>query len=241
MADPVQIASGFSVVNRVLLYFSFLLAPAQLASGLKNNCPSNIGFLAYSFYTQISWYRAITNKELHALCLILPHANILFNITFLGGATSGNQVMGVFLGFGTAGLMILNNVCGWRSWIIDQPDGFEVYRFFLFGWRTFNENWHKFMLVWQIADTIMLSIGVVAAIAIGIFAPRLTKHEEVDWWLKYAAIPVGLAVILFLAWPLIMWVELIFSSNNLQSDTDMVGVALFIVQVVFMLVPSCGW
>lgn len=48
----VQIVPGFSPTNRILLYASFALSPAQFVSGLGNNCPTNLGFLAYNLYTQ---------------------------------------------------------------------------------------------------------------------------------------------------------------------------------------------
>jgi len=43
--------------------------------------------------------------------------------------------------------------------------------------------------------------------------------------------------VLSFIWPLIMWVELIFARNHIQSDTDMVAVWLFVAQVILMLIP----
>src|SRR5271156_1988492 len=116
--------AGFSLTNRWLLYTSIMLAPAQFISGVRSNFPANLGFLAYNWYTQISWYQAIQGKQLHALCLLPVHFNTMYSIIYLGGITSGNIFMGLFLGFGTAGVIVLNNVSAWTSWAVDQPDGF---------------------------------------------------------------------------------------------------------------------
>ncbi|KFY45458.1 hypothetical protein V494_00954 [Pseudogymnoascus sp. VKM F-4513 (FW-928)] len=121
--STITIVDGFSLTNRWLLYASFMLAPAQFYSGLGNNCPSNIGFLAYNWYTQIIWLRAIRAHELHALSLLPVHFNLLFVFTYLGGVTSGNLYMGIFLGLGTAGVIILNTVAAWTSWATNQPEG----------------------------------------------------------------------------------------------------------------------
>ena len=141
--STVHVIQGFSKINRWLLYASFMLAPAQFISGIGNNCPSNLGFLAYNWYTQVSWYRAIKSKQLHALSLIPVHWNTIFAVSYLGGVTSGNIVMGLLLGLGTAGVIVLNNVASWTSWATNQTEGFGVYQFFFFGWRTLNPSWHK--------------------------------------------------------------------------------------------------
>ncbi|AEO56375.1 hypothetical protein MYCTH_2301215 [Thermothelomyces thermophilus ATCC 42464] len=75
----VQVVPGFSLTNRWLLYTSYFLAPAQFVSGLNSNCPSDIGFLAYNWYTQIQWYKLMSGKdEIHAISLLLPHFNLLY-------------------------------------------------------------------------------------------------------------------------------------------------------------------
>src|ERR1700748_847816 len=113
--SSVKIVAGFSLTNRWLLYTSFMLSPAQLISGWQSNCPSNLGFLAYNWYTQVQWYRAIKSKQLHALSLLPVHYNTICSFTYLGGISSGNVPMALFLGLGSAGVIVLNNVAGWTS------------------------------------------------------------------------------------------------------------------------------
>ncbi|KAK3352768.1 hypothetical protein B0T25DRAFT_542739 [Lasiosphaeria hispida] len=234
----IQIVQGFSKTNRWLLYASFMLSPAQFASGLKNNCPSNIGFLAYNWYNQFAWYHAIQNKDMHAISLIIPHLNTIFAFTYLGGVSSGNIVIGVLLGLGTAGVIVFNTVCAWTAWAVHMPEGYGQYQFFFFGWRTLDEGWRKFFCLWQVGDSLFALIAVVAAVGIAIYVAL--KDEDIPWWLRYAGVPVGAAAMLLFGWPLIMWTELIMLRNDLESETDMIAVWLFVAQVGTMLVPSCG-
>jgi hypothetical protein len=44
--------------------------------------------------------------------------------------------------------------------------------------------------------------------------------------------------VLFFAWELILWVELIISRNHIESPTDMIAVWLFIAQIVTMVLPG---
>ncbi|RMZ90160.1 hypothetical protein DV736_g2627, partial [Chaetothyriales sp. CBS 134916] len=229
-----EVISGFSLTNRMLLYTSVLLAPAQFVSGIKNNCPSNLGFLAYNWYTQLQWYQAVDQKRLHALSLVLPHFNLMYSISYLGGISSGNVVMGGFLGFGTAGVLLLNTVCAWTSWATNQPEGFGVYHFFFFGWRTLNPSWHKFLLVWEIFDTLLAGTLAIVAILKSFEVSLQDKNTDDDddgagakcagWAQTLIAIPVGSAVMLIAAWPLILWVELIVAKNHMESATDWVAV-----------------
>jgi hypothetical protein len=176
--STVEIVSGFSLTNRLLLYASFMLAPAQFISGLGNNCPSNVGFLAYNWYTQIAWYSAIKAKQLHALSLLPIHFNFIFVITYLGGVTSGNIVMGLLLGFGTAGVIVLNSVAAWTSWATNQQEGFGVYEFYFFGWRTLSPGWHTFFLLWQIGDSTLALNCLVTAIGIPIAVANRDDDEK---------------------------------------------------------------
>jgi len=164
----------------------------------------------------------------------------MYSISYLGGITSGNIFMGLFLGFGTAGVIVLNNVSAWTSWAVDQPDGFGVYEFFFFGWRTLNPSWHKFFFVWQLSDSIealtMITIAISVAIAVTMLPPEEFK-EWSQWWVRYPFIPAGAVVMLVLAWPLILWVELIVARNHIESATDYIAVWLFVAQVVAMLIP----
>jgi len=237
--STVQVVPGFSLTNRWLLYTSFMLAPAQFISGIGDNSPINVGFLAYSWYTQIAWHKAIETKQMHALSLVPVHFNLIFAITYLGGITSGNIYMGLFLGFGTAGVIVLNTVAAWTSWATNQPEGFGIYQFFFFGWRTLSPGWHTFFLLWQIGDSITALIGLIAAIAIAISIPfaEWGDDPEPPWYLRYPAIPLGVVIILLIGWPLILWTELIVARNHIESDTDMIAVWLFVAQVGTLLIP----
>ena len=239
--STIIVVDGFSLINRWLLYTSFMLAPAQFFSGLGNKCPSNFGFLAYNWYTQIIWLRAIRAHQLHALSLLPVHFNLLFIFTYLGGVTSGNLFMGIFLGLGTAGVIVLNTVAAWICWATNQQEGYGVYQFFFFGWRTLSPGWHKFLLVWQISDSLFALNCLYLAIYLPIKMAKHTKEEmdKIPWYFgKYPLIPVGAAGALLIGWPLILWTELIVARNNIESDTDMVSVWLFIAQVGAMLMPS---
>ncbi|EGO56187.1 hypothetical protein NEUTE1DRAFT_83238 [Neurospora tetrasperma FGSC 2508] len=244
----IQIVPGFSPTNRILLYASLALSPAQFVSGLGNNCPSNLGFLAYNLYTQVQWYQAMTGSsdDIHALSLILPHFNFLYMLSYLGGVSSGNVAMGALLGLGTAAVIVLNTVSAWTAWAVYQPQGYGVYQFFFFGWRTLDEGWHKWLfMLWQVSDSGLALAGMVAAIVIVVWL-AVKEHvgdgfaKRVKWWYTYAAVPAGGLVMLFVGWPLILWTELIISRNELESETDMVAVWLFVAQAVTMLLPSCG-
>lgn len=248
--DSIKVVDGFSLTNRWLLYTSVMLAPAQFLSGIDSNSPGNLGFLAYNWYTQISWYKAVKARELHALSLLPVHFNLIYAITYLGGITSGNIYMGLLLGFGTAGVMVLNTLSAWQSWVTNQPEGLGEYKFFFFGWRTLTEGWHKFFLVWQIGDSMIAFSCIITAIAFPIALSSM-RDKITDASIKipgrglfslssmkYPLIPIGAAVILFGAWPLILWVELIVQKNHIESDTDMIAVYLFIAQAVALIIPK---
>lgn len=239
MSETVAIVDGFSLLNRWLLYTNFMLAPAQFASGLCNNCPSNIGFLAYNWYTQVAWYRAAKAQEMHAISLVLVHVNQLFSLSYLGGVTSGNIYMGALLGLGTAGVIILNSVAAWTAWATNMHDGFGEYQFFFFGWRTLTKGWHTFILLWQISDSMLAFVCIVAALAIPVTLIGM-DDKNIPWWVRYPAMPLGAAVMLFIGWPLILWTELIVQKNHIESETDWIAVWLFVAQVGTMVIPSCG-
>jgi hypothetical protein len=230
--------SGFSLTNRWLLYASFMLAPAQFISGVGNNSPTNVGFLAYNWYTQIQWYQAIKAKQLHALSLLPVHFNFLFVMTYLGGITTGNIIMGLLLGISTAGVIVLNSVAAWTSWATNQPEGFGVYQFFFFGWRTLSPGWHKFILLWQIGDSILALNCLIVAIGAPIALATRKAEKELPWYCNtYPMILIGAVVMLLCGWPLILWTELIVARNRIESATDMVAVWLFVAQVGAMLIP----
>jgi hypothetical protein len=236
------IVPGFSLLNRWLLYTSLMLSPAQFASGWGSNCPSNIGFLAYNWYTQIQWYRSVKAKQLHALAMLPVHYNTICCFTYLGGITSGNYPMAILLGLGSAGLIILNNISGWVAWATGQFEGYGVFRFFFFGWRTLSPGWHKFFLLWQISDSIEAAVVVVVAVVGAVASVNKSEDddEKLPWWGRYPVIPIGAAVMMLFSWPLILWTELVVAGNHIESATDWVAVWLFIAQVATMIVPSCG-
>jgi len=236
-----QTVQGFSLTNRWLLYASIMLSPAQFVSGLGSKYfPGNFGFLAYNWYTQISWYQAVKAKQLGPLSLLPVHFNTIYSISYLGGVSSGNKYLGLLLGISTAGVMCVNNAAAWVSWISNQPEGFGQYQFYFLGWRILSPGWHKFIMVWNIYDTILLVAFVVFSIVLCVGVARI--GDELDdiwtqWFITYLAIPLGAVCVLSFIWPLIMWVELIFARNHIQSDTDMVAVWLFVAQVILMLIP----
>jgi hypothetical protein len=235
--STIEITDGFSVANRWLLYTSFMLAPAQFISGLGNNYPSNLGFLAYNWYTQVTWYRAIKANRLHALSLLPVHFNTLYALVYLGGISAGNLPMAVLLSVNTTGVMVLNTICGWICWTTNQREGFGLYRFFFFGWRTLNPGWHKFILLWQIFDSIAALGCVIMAFVLALRFARVTG-DDLRWYWKYTAIVPGAATMLLVGWPLILWSELLVAGNHIESSTDMIAVWMFVAQVGLMLIPS---
>lgn len=236
-----QVVQGFSTTNRWLLYTSMMLAPAQGISGIGNNCPSNLGFLAYNWYTQIIWYKAVRAKELHALSLAPVHINMTLALSYLGGVTSGNIYMSIFLGLGTAGVILLNTVTSCISYATNQTQGYGQWRFFFFGWRTLTSNWHKFFLLWQIGDGIWAGTCCLLAIIFPVMLNVLDKEKKIElpWWARYPTIPIGALAMLLLGFPLILWMELIVKENKIESETDWVNVWVFAAQVATMVLPSC--
>ncbi|TEB21392.1 hypothetical protein FA13DRAFT_1757552 [Coprinellus micaceus] len=237
-----NVVSGFSLTNRWLLYTSLMLTPAQALSGIGNHCPSNIGFLAYNWWQQYTWFAAAKKRELHALSLLPVYLNMLYSVTYLGGIPAGNLPMGLLLGLGTAGLIIMNTVTAWISLKTNLPEGDGVYQFFFFGWRVLSKGWRKFFLVWEIFDTITVASAVVGSIAMGISIPLTIKLVDQDkaWfrWARDTAVFWGSAFMLFATWPFILWMELIVKRNNIVSETDMIAVWLFVAQVAAMVLPS---
>lgn len=237
--SSVQIVQGFSGSNRLLLYISMMLSPAQFAAGLGSNCPSNIGFLVYNWYTQIQWYQAARDNQLHALSLLMSQFNFCYTVTYLGGVSSGNYLSALIVGIGTAGVMILNNVVSWTSWSTSQVQGFGVYQFWFFGWRTLGPNWHRYFLIVQVIDTVSLFGSVIFAITVAFRTAAITKDKAPAWWYRYQVIFAGGVGVLLSIWPIMLWTELIVARNHIVSETDKTAVWLFIVQVVTMLAPPC--
>lgn len=234
--STVPVLPGFSLTNRCLLYTSSVLAIPQMQAGLESHIPINIGFLAYNWYNQIVWYNGIKAKQLHALCLLLPHINHTLTLTYFGGVTAADGYTIALLLLGTLGLVLLNTVAAWTSWATNQREGFGVYEFFFFGWRTLGPHWHIFFLLWQISCTIEVIVLVTMAfdmIIVQVKAQRKTDLKPQAWCEIYPyflteAIWVGL---------LILWTELIVARNHIESATDWIAVWLFVAQVGALLIP----
>jgi hypothetical protein len=129
----------------------------------------------------------------------------MFSISYLGGITAGNIPMAVLLGLGTGGVIILNNIAAWTAWASNQPQGYGEYKFFFYGWRTLTPGWHKFILVWQISDSIEAATCVLIAITLAIYSATFFKEQfdedQVPWWLRYPAIPLGAIAMLIVSVP----------------------------------------
>ncbi|KAG9255539.1 uncharacterized protein F5Z01DRAFT_546384 [Emericellopsis atlantica] len=250
-----EVVQGFSVLNRGLLYTSLVLSPAHFLSGWSSHGTTNLGFLAYNWYNQFVWYFAIQDRQLHALSLLPVHFNMIYAFTYLAGAAAGNLPAGVLLALGSAGVMVLNTVAAWIAWRDCQTAGYGEYEFFFFGWRTLSPGWHKFTLVWQIFDTMLIFACVILALSIPMYmhtirrelADKGGEHKPNSLLAglkaisnyKYLAIP-GSVLMLVFVWPLILWVELIIRRNDITSPTDWVSVWLFVAQVGLLVIPSFG-
>ncbi|KAF1847640.1 uncharacterized protein K460DRAFT_281375 [Cucurbitaria berberidis CBS 394.84] len=239
----IQAVQGFSQLNRALMYISAILAPAQAVSGIGHTGLSNLGFLAYNYYTQVVWFRAASNQQLSAFALVAVHANTTLAFAYLGGIFSGNRVMAALLSLGAMGVLWLNNATAWISWKTGQQQGYGDWQFFFFGWRTLSPGWHKFIMVWQISnslETFGLSVGcIMLAIRAGARSREANKRMF-KWWHRFPAIPIGGAIMTFVLCPYIVWIELIVRRNHVESETDWVAVYVFIGQVALMFLPDFG-
>ena len=250
----VETVEGFSALNRGILYASLLLAPAHFVAGFDSTGLTSLGFHAFNWYNQFIWYNAVQSRQLHALSILPHYFNLIYAISYLGGIASGYIATGLLLGLGTGGVVILNNITAWKSWAHLQPKGYGEYQFFFFGWRTLNDGWHKFFLVWQVFDSLLTFMCVMAAFAIPLkmMISRTSKDKEkkkpsrlLDAMktisnYKYIAIPCGAALMMIVAWPLVLWVELLIQRNHIESPTDWISVWLFIAQAGLLIIPSFG-
>ena len=242
----VKIAPGFSLTNRWLLYISYALAPAQFLSGLNSNCPSNIGFLAYNWYTQIQWYRLMSSKEdIHAISLLMPHFNLLYAISYLGGVSSANPLVLMICCFATAGAIVLNTMNTWRTFAGNGSPS-DIYQFFFFGWRTpTTTGWSVFFILWQVFNTLLVLASLTMIYHYLVAAPIASEESGLGrlWgWRRLAARPiVSLFVFIQFGWPLILWTELIISRNRIQGESDSLSMIMFIVQVAAMLIGTFSY
>ncbi|EGS20305.1 uncharacterized protein CTHT_0021310 [Thermochaetoides thermophila DSM 1495] len=73
-----------------------MLAPAQYIAGVGTSDISNLGFLAYNIHMQYMWYRDIINpsapENVGPLCLLIPHFNVIYAISYVGGVSSRNHI-----------------------------------------------------------------------------------------------------------------------------------------------------
>jgi hypothetical protein len=236
MATAVSIVDGFSPLNRAIMYISAILAPAQAISGIGHTGLSNLGFLAYNYYAQIVWFRAVKHNELHALALVVVHTNTTLAFAYVGGIFSGNRWIALLLAFGAMGVLWLNNATAWISWMQGQEEGYGEWQFFFFGWRTLTHGWHKFIMVWQIANTLE-SLGFSGLFLSLALQAGTTKFM---WWHRLPAIPLGGVIMAFILFPYILFVELLVRRNHIDSGTDWGAVYAFGAQVALMLLPDFG-
>jgi hypothetical protein len=243
--STIQIASGFSSLNRALMYLSALLAPAQAASSIGHTGLTHLGFLAYNWYTAIIWFRAASRNDLGPVWLATVHASTTFALVYIGGIFSKYGVISGLLGMSAIALLWMNNTAAWISWNTGRGAGFEEWEFFFFGWRRLSEGWHLFLLVWQIFNSLeALAMSIVYIVLSLGYSESSDQHSEgktvkpVKWWYTLAAIPVGGSAMVLIVCPYTVWMELIVQRNKVQSDTDWVAVSLFVAQVVFMLMPK---
>ncbi|KAF9053230.1 hypothetical protein BJ165DRAFT_1446416 [Panaeolus papilionaceus] len=242
MASPVVniVTDGFSTTNRWILYASMMFTPAQFMGGLGSHSPVNIGFLAYNIWQQYKWYIAAQNRDLHALSLLPQYFNFIYAITYLGGIPAGNVYMTSVSGLGAAALVIMNCITAWISYKTNLPEGDGVYQFFFFGWRRLTKGWRTFFLLWNIGDTGLTFVMLLATYQVVRWtnaANKIAKDDAYKAW-RASSLFWGSLVVLIVIWPLIMWMELIIKRNNIVSETDMIAIYLFIGQAILIVIPN---
>ncbi|KAF5330611.1 hypothetical protein D9619_005190 [Psilocybe cf. subviscida] len=238
--SPVTIIAGFSLTNRLLLYANLITAPAAFMSGLGTSIPINAGFLGYTIYQQYLFYVATKHKQLHALSMLPAHLNIMYALTYLGGLSAGNYFLTSALLMGTAAVLILNNITNWTSYLTNLPEGYSVYRFFFFGWRTLSHNWSILFLLWAVGDSIATFIYVVIGAYVGTCAVELSQDmEEGNTFRSWndTSLLWGSVLGLAFCWPLILWTEMIVQGNHIVSETDWISIYLFIAQISLLVIP----
>lgn len=233
--------AGFSLTNRLLLYANIITAPAAFMGGLGSNLPINAGFLGYTIYQQYLFYIATKHKQLHALCMLPQYLNTMYAITYATGISSGNYVLSFTLCIGTIAALIINNITTWTAYVTNIPEGYGVYHFFFFGWRTITPNWRKLFLLWGVFDSFVTLDYIALSAYIAALTPALSKDVEEDntyrWW-RDTSLLWGSVVGLVAFWPFVVWTELIVQRNNIVSATDWISVYLFIVQIALLAIPS---
>lgn len=244
MVNPSQVVvmAGFSLTNRILLYASLLASPAAFMTGIETDLPIGAGFLGYTIYQQYIIYVAAQNKQLHALCLLPQYLNTLYAFTYIGGVSAGNYLVSGIMCIGTIAAIIINLVATWIGYLTNMPEGYGVYRFFFFGWRTLTPSWRKMFLCWAVFDIVATVFFIGFSIFVALIIP--SKKEDRDAWESQWRLVIdtsliwGSALALVVFWPIVLWTELIIQKNNIVSETDMISVYLFIVQIALLAIPS---
>ncbi|KAF5330609.1 hypothetical protein D9619_005191 [Psilocybe cf. subviscida] len=239
---PVIVISGFSLTNRLLLYASIATAPVALMDGIGSHIPINAGFLGFTIYQQYLFYLATKQRQLHALCMLPQCLNSMYAVSYLAGVSAGNRWLSGALCVGTAAVLIINNVTAWTAYLMDLPEGYGVYHFFFFGWRTLSSKWRPLFLLWSVGDSIVTLGYITQSVYIATWTP--TVSEEVDgdedsnlkWW-KDTSLIWSSAVGMLPFFPFVLWIELIVYKNHIVSETDTISVYLFIVQIALLITP----
>ncbi|KAF5330606.1 hypothetical protein D9619_005194 [Psilocybe cf. subviscida] len=232
---------GFSLTNRLLLYANIITVPAAALGGLGTHLPINAGFLGYTIYQQYIFYVATKHKQLHALCMLPQYLNTLYAFTYAAGISAGNHWLSVITCLGTIAALIINNITTWTAYLTDLPEGYGVYRFYFFGWRTLSPNWRTLFLLWAVFDSfatfdyIALSVYVAGVTPV---ASKEVKNDDTFKWWSDTSLVWGSVVGLVMFWPVVLWTELIVKENHIVSETDMISFYLFIVQIALLAIPS---
>ena len=212
----IYLPEGYSLINRIIIYTSTALAPAQYISGVGSNCFSNLGFLTFNIYSQVLWYRHIIAwsslfpEAIAPFSLLLPHFNIIYSISYVAGVSSRSGGLAVLLWLGTSVMLIINTILLWSSWK-HMAVGYGEYEFFFFGWRTLTPKWHKvFFLMWNVSSTILCGNSIIWAAAMARLSCKqssivnkfVTKfRDRLGSGMMLVAIFGGVLFMLIGAWP----------------------------------------
>lgn len=238
--SPVAVIAGFSVTNRLLLYANVVTAPAAFMGGIGTNIPVNAGFLGYTLYQQYLFYVAAKHKQLHALSMLPHFLNLMYAFTYCSGMIAGNYWLSYTMGIGTIAALIVNNITTWTAYTTNLPEGYGVYQFFFFGWRTLTHKWRILFLLWGVADTLVTLSYISLSKFLADWAPAASKGLKDDDEFRLAndtSLIWGSIMGLIVSWPFILWTELIVQRNHVVSDTDWISVYLFIVQISLLALP----
>lgn len=215
--------------------------PAAALGGLGTHIPINAGFLGYTCYQQYLFYVAAKHKQLHALCMLPQYLNTIYPFVYLAGISAGNGLLSFLLCIGTLAALIINNITTWTIYWRDLPEGYGIYRFFFFGWRTLSPKWRTLFHLWAISDTIFTLLFIGLSIYVAAVVPAASESakddDDIRWW-NDTSLVWGSVLCTVVFWPLVLWVELIVKENHIVSETDMIAVYLFVAQIALLVIPS---